>query len=177
MPKFAANLSTLFPELDVPDRFGAAAAAGFGAVEFLRPYDWPKEAVRGWLDAAGLEFLLLNTLGRNAETGDPGANIIPGREAEFRANFDLALDYVTALGGTMIHMTAGPVPDNIPAAACEQAFIGNIKEVAPVAEAAGVTLMLEPLCDLAVANYLHSTSAQTLRLMEAVGAPQREAAI
>ena len=41
-------------ELEAPERFGAAAAAGFGAVEFLRPYDWPKGTVRGWLPASGL---------------------------------------------------------------------------------------------------------------------------
>ena len=131
MPKFAANLTTMFPELEVPDRFRAAARAGFKAVEFLRPYDWPKEEVRGWLDDNGLTLLLLNTLGRNAATGDPGASIIPGREAEFREIFDLALDYVTALGGSMIHVAAGTVPDGLSADACEQTFIGNLKAVAP----------------------------------------------
>jgi hydroxypyruvate isomerase len=33
MPKLAANLSLLFPQLDFLDRFAAAARAGFRAVE------------------------------------------------------------------------------------------------------------------------------------------------
>ena len=70
----------------------------------------------------------------------------------------------------MIHVTAGTVPDGLSAAACEQAFIANVKAVAPLAADAGVTLMLEPLCHVAVPGYLHSTSAQTLKLIEAVGA-------
>jgi hydroxypyruvate isomerase len=40
MPKFAANLSTMFPELEPAERFHAAARAGFPAVEFLRPYEY-----------------------------------------------------------------------------------------------------------------------------------------
>ena len=35
MPRFAANLSMLWPELDVYDRFAAAANAGFRRVEIL----------------------------------------------------------------------------------------------------------------------------------------------
>ena len=171
MPKFAANLSTMFPELEAPERFRAASHAGFKAVEFLRPYDWPKEQVRGWLDDNELTFLLLNTLGRNVATEDPGASIIPGREAEFAEIFDLALEYVTALGGSMIHVTAGTVPEALSADACEQVFIANLKANAPRAEKSGVTLMLEPLNTQTVPRYLHTDTAHTRRIIDAVGAP------
>lgn len=171
MPKFAANLTTMFPELDVPDRFRAAAHAGFEAVEFLRPYDWPAAKMRGWLDEAGLQFLLLNTLGRNAATGDPGASIIAGREAEFGDIFALALEYVTALGGSMIHVTAGTVPDGLSAEACERTFVANLKDAAPIAADAGITLMLEPLNTQSVPDYLHTHTVHTRRIIEAVGAP------
>ncbi|MDA1323132.1 MAG: TIM barrel protein [Proteobacteria bacterium] len=171
MPKFAANLSTMFPELEPPARFRAAARAGFKAVEFLRPYDWPQKEVRGWLDDNGLKFLLLNTLGRGTATGDPGASIIPGREAQFREIFDLALDYVTALGGSMIHVTAGAVPDGLTVEACERTFVGNLKAVSALAADAGITLMLEPLNTQSVPGYLHTDTAHTRRIIEAVGAP------
>ena len=39
MPKFAANLTMMFNEVPFPQRFAAAAEAGFTAVEFLFPYD------------------------------------------------------------------------------------------------------------------------------------------
>jgi len=41
MPRFAANLHYLFSELPFLDRFEAAAAAGFKAVEFQVLYDYP----------------------------------------------------------------------------------------------------------------------------------------
>ena len=40
MPKFAANLSMMFKEVDFLDRFAAAARAGFEGVESLFPYDY-----------------------------------------------------------------------------------------------------------------------------------------
>lgn len=41
MSKFAANLTMLFTEVPFLERFAAARDAGFEAVEFLFPYEWP----------------------------------------------------------------------------------------------------------------------------------------
>jgi len=171
MPKFAANLSTMFPELEPPERFRAAARAGFPAVEFLRPYEYSRDDVRLWLNENGLKFLLLNTLGRLSSTDEPGASIVASRAAEFREIFDLALGYCTALGGHMIHVTAGPVPEGLAVEYCEQTFLENLKQIAPIAAEAGITLMLEPLNSRDAPGYLHSSTAHTRRIIEAVSAP------
>jgi len=55
MTKLAANLSMMFTEVDMLDRFGAAANAGFKGVEYLFPYDYPAEQIREKLDQNGLE--------------------------------------------------------------------------------------------------------------------------
>ena len=59
MPKFAANLTMMFNEVSFPQRFSAAARAGFDAVEFMFPYDPPQE-VAGWLRENGLQNVLFN---------------------------------------------------------------------------------------------------------------------
>jgi len=41
MPRFAANLTMMYAEHAFLDRFAAAAADGFTAVEYLFPYEWP----------------------------------------------------------------------------------------------------------------------------------------
>ena len=46
MPRFAANLAYLFTERPLLERFGAAAAAGFKAVELQAPYDQPPRRSR-----------------------------------------------------------------------------------------------------------------------------------
>lgn len=81
MPRFAANLSWLFTERPFPARFAAAAAAGFGAVEFLFPYDHPAADVAGWARDAGVEIVLFNAPAGDWDTGERGVAALPGREA------------------------------------------------------------------------------------------------
>jgi len=49
MPRFAANLGHLFTERPLLERIGAAAAAGFTAVELQFPYDTAPAAVKAEL--------------------------------------------------------------------------------------------------------------------------------
>ena len=70
MPRFAANLAYLFTERPLIERFGAAAAAGFGAVELQLPYDHAPGAVKAELARHRLTMLGLNTApGRTAAGG------------------------------------------------------------------------------------------------------------
>ena len=45
MPKFDANLTMLFTDVEFLGRFERASRAGFKAVEYLFPYEWPREQV------------------------------------------------------------------------------------------------------------------------------------
>src|SRR5947208_7743085 len=110
MPRFAANLAYLFTERPFMERFGAAAAAGFKAVELQFPYDQSPAAVRAALDRHGLTVLGINTPQRNGPGAEAGLAAVPGRETEFAALFQRALDYVIAIGGRQIHVMAGCVP-------------------------------------------------------------------
>jgi hydroxypyruvate isomerase len=60
MPRFAANLSMMYPELPFLDRFEAAAKDGFKAVEYLFPYAFAKEELVERLQANNLQQVLFN---------------------------------------------------------------------------------------------------------------------
>ena len=60
MPKLAANLTMTFGEVPFLDRFKAAADAGFGAVEYLFPYDHDAQVLKSRLRDHGLEQVLHN---------------------------------------------------------------------------------------------------------------------
>src|SRR2546426_3749290 len=95
MPRFAANLAYLFTERPLIERFGAAAAAGFKAVELQFPYDHAPSAVKAELARHGLAQLGVNTpYGRE---GEFGLAAVPGREREFDVLFRQALDYAVAI--------------------------------------------------------------------------------
>jgi 2-dehydrotetronate isomerase len=96
MPRLAANLGLLFAERPFLERFGAAAAAGFRAVELLSPYEHAATAVRAELVRHGLTQLGINTpIGRE---GDSGLAALPGREREWQEAFARALDYAAEIG-------------------------------------------------------------------------------
>ena len=110
MPRFAANLSMLYPELEFLDRFAAAAKDGFEAVEFLFPYDHPAATLRQRLDDSGLQQVLFNTVPGDFTAGDRGLACLPGRQAEFLDGVDQAIEYARVLGCPRLHAMAGLMP-------------------------------------------------------------------
>jgi 2-dehydrotetronate isomerase len=142
MPRLAANLAYLFTERPLLARFGAAAAAGFKAVELQSPYDEQPSDIRREIERHGLTMLGINTPA--ASGGQSGVAGVPGREAEFAALFGKALDFAVAVGAKTIHCLSGRVP---PAAesAGERAFVANLTRAADLAAARGIGLLIEPL--------------------------------
>jgi hydroxypyruvate isomerase len=144
MPRFAANLAYLFTERPFMERFAAAAAAGFRAVELQFPYDFAPSAVRAELERHGLAMLGINTPPGRREAGEFGLAAVAGREADFAVLFRQALDYVVAIGGRQIHCLAGKVPpEGRPAA--ENDFIGNLGRAADAAGEKNITVLIEPI--------------------------------
>ena len=72
MPRLAANLNYLFTEVQLIDRFEAAARAGFRGVEYQFPYDQDKHAMAERLRQYGLEFVLMNLPPGDLKAGDAG---------------------------------------------------------------------------------------------------------
>jgi hydroxypyruvate isomerase len=77
MPRFAANLSFQFQDIPFLDRFAAAAAAVYRAVEFMFPYEHPPEVVAERLKASNLENVLINMPPGDWAAGERGIACIP----------------------------------------------------------------------------------------------------
>jgi 2-dehydrotetronate isomerase len=142
MPRLAVNLAYLFTERPFIERFAAAAAAGFTAVELQFPYEHAPSAVKAELERHGLTMLGLNTApGRE---GEFGIAAVPGREQDFAALFRQALDYAAAIGGRAVHCLAGKVPvEQRPAA--EKTFVANLSRAADLALEKNIRLLIEPI--------------------------------
>jgi hydroxypyruvate isomerase len=166
MPRFAANLGHLFTERPLLDRFGAAAAAGFTAVELQFPYDIAPSVVKAELERHGLTQLGVNT----PPCPEFGLAALPGRERDFDAAFTRALDYVVAIGGSAIHCMAGVVsPEQRPAA--ERAFIANLTRAAAAAAKSNITLLIEPINQRDRPSYYLSHVDHAADLVGKIGAP------
>jgi hydroxypyruvate isomerase len=165
--RFAANLAYLFTERPLLERFGAAAAAGFRAVELQFPYDHAPSAVKAELERHGLTMLGVNTaLGRSGE----GVAAVPGHEQEFATLFKQAFDYVVAIGGCQIHCLAGKVPpEQRPAA--ETTFIRNLARAADAAREQGITVLIEPINPRDRPDYFLTRAEQAADIIAKVERP------
>jgi hydroxypyruvate isomerase len=169
MPRFAANLAYMFTERPMMERFGAAATAGFKAVELQFPYDLAPTDVRAELTRHGLTQLGINTQPR-PNGGESGLGAMPGREREFAEVFQKALDYVVAIGGSAIHTMAGVVaPELRPAA--ERVFVANYTRAADVAAEKNITLLIEPLNPRDRPDYFVGRVEQAADLIAQIGRP------
>ena len=168
MPRFAANITTMFPDLPVAERMRAARDLGFAAVEFLFPYPDPAAEIRRWLDDAGIRMILLNTPLGDAARGERGLAAIPGRQAEFGDHFEQALDYALALDVPMIHVMAGVVANHDREEA-ESVFVDNVRFAADRAAGHDIRILLEPLNSEDTPGYLLTRTDETRRCIEAVG--------
>jgi hydroxypyruvate isomerase len=161
----------MFNEVPFPERFARAAKAGFKAVEFLFPYDYPAAEVAGWLKENRLENVLFNMPPGNWAAGERGMASLPGREAEFRAGVATALDYAKALGTPRLHAMAGLIPDGADIASYRAVYIENLRYAAKELARHGLTLLIEPINSHDMPGYFLSGQAQAHALREAVGEP------
>ncbi len=170
MPKFAANLSMMFQDLPFLDRFAAAAKAGFAGVEFLFPYDFPAEEVERHRRAAGVEVALFNLPAGNWSAGERGITCLPGREEEFRAGVEKAIEYATCLNCPRLHAMAGIVPVGTDAVACRKTLIANLRYAAEKVAQHNITLLLEAINTRDMPGFIVSTQSDSHSVCEAVGA-------
>jgi hydroxypyruvate isomerase len=170
MPRFTANIGFLFTERPFLERFAAARACGFEAVECASPYDHPVPVLREAIAAAGLRLSGINTPGGDRSRGEWGFAGVPGQEARFAADFDRALDYASALGVSMIHVMAGVVPAGRRSEAL-RVYADNVADAAEKARGTGLTLLLEPINARDAPGYLVSHCDELAGIVAAIGAP------
>jgi hydroxypyruvate isomerase len=171
MPKFAANLSFIFQEVEFLERFAAAAECGFKAVEYLGAYDHPPETVAARLRQHGLTQALFNMPPGDWAAGERGIAALPGREAEFRAGVERALVYAKATGCRLLHAMAGLVPEGSDRAAAERTYVANLRYAAERAAADGVTVIIEPINTRDIPGYFLNTTTQAMAVIDRVGHP------
>lgn len=163
--KFSANLGFLWNTISLPDAIRAAKAAGFDAVECHWPYETPSQSVVAALEETGFEMLGLNTLRGNPAAGDNGLSALANRIPEARAAIDQALAYAIEIKAQSIHVMAGFATG--PEA--HETFIGNLRYACRLAEAHGITILIEPLNRHDAPGYFLTTTDQAAAIIAEVG--------
>ncbi len=170
MPKFAANLSLMFPQLDFLDRFAAARACDFDAVEFLFPYAYPPELIAGLLHQHGLQLVLHNLPPGDWASGDRGLACDPARREEFRDGVALAARYARALRAPRLHCMAGIMPP-VGAAEVRACYIDNLRFAARALAPDGIDLLIEPINTIDMPGYFLTGSEQAAAIVAECAEP------
>lgn len=170
MPRFAANLSTLFTDAPLIERFGRAARAGFEAVEVQFPYELPAAAIREQLGAHGLAMVLHNLPAGDFAAGDRGIACDPARVAEFRAGVPKAIAYARALDVPRLNCLAGKVPAGVDEATLRRTFVDNLRFAAAALADAGLVLLVEPINRYDVPGFYVHRTLQAIELLDEAGA-------
>lgn len=180
MPRFAANLSLMYPELPFLDRFEAAAQDGFRAVEFLFPYALPMHELQARLQANGLQQVLFNAppgtvaqalRGEYQHARLRGTAALPGRESDFRDGVELALEVALALECPRVHLMAGLVGEGDDPADMRACYLSNLRWAADRARAPSIELLIEPLNTRDNPGYLLSRQDQAHAIVQELARP------
>lgn len=170
MPRFAANLSMMYTEVPFLERFGACAADGFRAVEFLFPYEHPAQVIRDELDRHGLQQVLFNAPPGSFEAGERGIAGLPGRRDEFQQGIAQAIEYAKVLGCPRVHVMAGLLKRESEFTAQRELYVDNLAWAARKLGDAGLTMLIEPINTRDIPGYLLNTQADAHAIVERIGA-------
>jgi hydroxypyruvate isomerase len=170
MPRFAANLSMLYPQHDFLARFGAAASDGFEAVEYLFPYDFTAAEIKLRLEDFGLTQALFNAPPGDWANGERGIASLPGRESEFRSGFQKALEYAAVLGNDRIHVMAGLLPNEALRQKHHAVYLENLSHAAQEAAKVGITVLIEPINTRDMPGFFLNRQDQGQAVCKEVGA-------
>ena len=180
MPKFAANLTMMYPELPFLDRFEAAAKDGFKAVEYLFPYAYAPEELAARLKINGLQQELFNlppggvdaaSIDAAWNAGTRGIACIAGREAELIAGVALALRYAEALNCPRVHMMAGLLPAGKTKADVCDTYIKNASKISNIIAAYSLDLLLEPINTRDIPGFFLNRQDDAHALIAQIGQP------
>lgn len=136
MTRLSAHIGYLYTELPLADRLEAAARDGFTAVEHPEPWAIPAAEMAARLADLGLTFSQV-TSGMGVG-GEKGLAALPGRDAEFRAGFQRALDYAQTIGCPYVHPMAGVGGE-------ESTYLANVGRSVLACEGTGVRVLVEAI--------------------------------
>src|SRR3977135_286129 len=171
MPKLAANLSWIFQEVPFLQRFGAAAAHGFKAVEVLFPYEAPAADIGGELKKHKLTQALFNLPPGDWSKGERGLAALPGREAEFSVALDKALDYAKVLECRTLHVMSGMIAPGADVKAMHRTFVANLEKACDRTATSGLPLVREPINHRDIPGYFTNTTDQVKQVIDEGGEP------
>lgn len=158
--KLTANLSLLYTERPFLQRFAAARADGFEAVEIQFPYDTPIEDIQRALMDSQQRCVLINVPAGDLMNGGEGLAAVPGKQAEYAASLIECLAYARALKVDCVNVLPGRCKDENQKVFYLDTFKKNLLKTAESLAPFGITTTFEAINTRDMPGFIISSSQQ-----------------
>ncbi len=145
MPRFSANITFLYRNLHITERFQAARDAGFTAVEILMPEDATVDELAQAAQKSGVQVVLCNAPCGDFFDEGAGLSAVPGHQEEFRQAISDARDMAIALQCHCVHIGPSRVPPGRSRQNCMDVYLENVRFAARILAESGITATIEVL--------------------------------
>lgn len=167
--RFCANVSILFKEALLLERFGRARDAGFSAVEFWWPSGEDLGEVESAIRDADLTVVLFNFDAGDMPGGDRGLLSNPKRIEQFRDNVPVALELAQKLDCRRLNALVGHRLEDMSREEQMDLVRENLVWAADKAAEQGVQVLVESVNTFENGPYLLYTTEEAARFVESVG--------
>lgn len=171
MLHFSANLSLLFTEVPLLERFALARQYGFDAVEIQFPYELAPEVIHHQLNIHQQQLVLINVPAGDLMQGGDGLACVPGCEYEFQQAVMQAIHYATYLNVPCVNILAGRQSIHADLLPCLETLAKNLRFACNEMSKVGITPVFEIINGKDMPRFLIQTIAQAQEMLEAVHHP------
>lgn len=171
MLNFTANLSLLFTEVALIDRFKAAKQAGFKAVEIQFPYELSAAAIKQQLDQHGLKLVLFNVAAADLLQGGEGLACVPEKRNQFNSAVAQTVGYAELLKPEAINILPGRCLDSNRLERYLETFKENLGFAAETFAPLGIKIVFEAINTHDMPGFIIHSGAQMLGVLDELNRP------
>lgn len=171
MSKLAVNLSMIFTEVPLIERFALAQAHGFQHVEIQFPYELSIAQIHSQLTLCNLSLCLINVPAGDLMQGGVGLAGIPGKEVDFHHALEQAIAYATALHVPSVNILAGKQPLDADLLPCLNTLTSNLKLACHMLAQHDIQPVFEMINGKDMPCFLIQNVAQADDILDAVNHP------
>lgn len=169
--QFAANLSLLFTELPLLQRFKAAKNSGFSAVEIQFPYEETPETLQAELVNNGLKLILFNVAADDLLQGGEGLAAVPEKTLAFKQALAQTVKYINILKPEAVNVLPGCCHDASRINAYRATFKSNLSLSVSTFAPLGVKTVFEAINTFDMPGFIIHSGKQMLEIMTELDQP------
>lgn len=168
MPNFSANVSLLFTELPLLERFRAAKQHGFEAIEIQFPYEDPALELKSAIDQAGVDLIMFNVAAADLMSGGEGLAAVPQKRDAFLRAVDTTMQYAEILQPKLINVLPGRCLNPQRMIDYMKTFEGNLSYAADMFSTQDIKVVFEAVNSKDMPGFIVDSGQQMLDVLIAI---------